>query len=167
MSVVIRRAQKSDYQEIWGIFSDIVSKGETYAFPTDTGREEAIALWLTAPSKTFVAVLDNKVIGTYYIKPNHPGPGSHICNCGYMVLERTRGKGVASAMCEHSQRQALRMGFKGMQFNLVVSTNSDAIRLWKKLGFDIIGTLPKSFNHRKLGLVDAHVMYKWLEPAGE
>ncbi len=167
MSIVIREARKSDYPGIWNIFSSIVSKGETYAFPTDTGMEEAIGLWVISPSKTFVAMIGNKVVGTYYIKPNHPGPGSHICNCGYMVSENARGKGVASRMCKHSQAQALRMGFRGMQFNLVVSTNHDAIRLWKKLGFDIVGTLPKSFNHGKLGLVDAHIMYKWLEPANE
>lgn len=116
------------------------------------------------PSATFVAVdEDDEVIGTYYIKPNQPALGAHVCNCGYIVAENARGHGVAAAMCEHSQREALSRDFRAMQYNLVVSTNEGAIRLWKRHGFEIIGTLPKAFRHLQLGFVDAFVMYKQLE----
>ncbi len=110
-----------------------------------------------------MAVEGGQIIGTYYLKANQPGLGSHVCNCGYAVSEAGRGKGVASAMCEHSQQVGRDEGFRFMQFNLVASSNVGAVRLWQKLGFDIVGTLPGAFNNARLGLVDAHVMYKDLQ----
>ena len=110
------------------------------------------------------AAASGAALGTYYIKPNQPGAGSHVCNCGYIVGEEVRGRGVATLMCEHSQREAIRRGFRAMQFNLVVSTNESAVRLWQKLGYDIVGTLPGAFKLPRQGFVDAYVMYKQLEP---
>ena len=74
-----------------------------------------------------------------------------------------QGQGVAAAMCEHSQREAVRLGFLAMQFNLVVSTNDRAVRLWQRLGFAVVAHLPGAFRHQKLGLVDALVMFKTLK----
>ena len=65
-------------------------------------------------------------------------------------------------MCAHSQREALSRGFRAMQFNFVVSTNEQAVRLWQRNGFEIVGTLPGAYRHSKLGYVDAYVMYKRL-----
>lgn len=160
----IRQVRPSDSEAIWSIFHEIVSLGETYPFSPDTSKKEALELWIQKPAATYVAELEGEIAGTYYIKPNQPALGSHVCNCGYMVPLRARGQGVATAMCEHSQAEARRLGFRAMQFNLVVSTNEGAVRLWQKLGFEIVGTLPKAFNHQRLGFVDAFVMYKWLEP---
>ncbi len=84
-------------------------------------------------------------------------------NCGYIVGESARGKGVASLMCQHSQQEAKRLGFRAMQFNLVVSTNKVAVRLWQKCGFEIVGILTGAFKHSRYGFVDAFVMYKQLE----
>ncbi len=138
--------------------------GETYAFSTDISEKEAHQDWIEIPSATFVAVDENgNNLGTYYIKPNQPGLGSHVCNCGYIVTGKARGKGIASSMCEHSQIEAVARGFRAMQYNLVVSTNEGAIRLWKRHGFDVIGRLPKAFRHAQLGFVDALVMYKQIE----
>jgi L-amino acid N-acyltransferase YncA len=163
MSLTIREARESDHDAIWSIFSGIVSRGDTYPFAPDTGTGEALDLWLNKPTATYVAELEGAVVGTYYIKPNQPELGAHVCNCGYMVSEAVRGQGIGAAMCQHSQDEARRLGFLAMQFNLVVSTNERAVRLWKGLGFEIVGTLPRAFQHRSLGLVDAYVMYKWLE----
>ena len=162
--LTIREAKKSDCDDIWTIFHEVVSKGDTYSFSTETDRKKALEIWIEKPAATYVAELDGKVVGTYFIKPNQPGLGAHVCNCGYMVAESARGRGVATAMCLHSQAEAQRMGFLGMQFNFVVSTNAGAVRLWQKLGFNIVGTLPKAFNHKRFGLVDAHVMFKWFLP---
>ena len=164
MSVSIRRATGADFEQIWAIFRPIIKAGETYAFDPDTTREQAYRLWMEAPLQTFVAELNEQVVGTYYIKPNQPALGAHVCNCGYMVAGSARGQGVATLMCEHSQTVALKLGFKAMQFNLVVATNTGAIRLWQTLGFDIIGRLPGAFRHRSKGWVDAFVFYKWLDP---
>jgi ribosomal protein S18 acetylase RimI-like enzyme len=116
------------------------------------------------PAATFVAQgAGQRVLGTYYLKPNQPTLGAHVCNCGYVVAEQARGQGIASAMCEHSQSEARALGFRAMQFNLVVSTNEGAIRLWRKHGFAVVGVLPGAFRHARLGYVDALVMYKQLE----
>ena len=145
--MTIREATASDFDKIWPIFYEVVSAGETYAYPRDTSKEQAERLWIDSPRKTFVAEENKEILGTYYIKTNHSEPGSHVCNCGYMVLSNARGKGLATAMCEHSQRVALELGYKAMQFNVVASTNKGAIRLWTKLGFETVGRLPKAFNH--------------------
>jgi RimJ/RimL family protein N-acetyltransferase len=160
----IRKAEQSDNDDIWAIFHEVVAKGDTYAFSPQTGRKEALEIWTLKPAVTYVAELDGKAVGTYFIKPNQPALGAHVCNCGYMVTKLARGRGVATAMCLHSQAEAGRMGFLAMQFNFVVSTNEGAVRLWQKLGFRIVGTLPRAFNHKRFGLVDAHVMFKWFEP---
>jgi ribosomal protein S18 acetylase RimI-like enzyme len=112
---------------------------------------------------TYVALDQGKIVGTYHIKPNHPALGAHVCNVGYMVSSNARSRGIGRAMCEHSQIEARKLGFRAMQFNLVVTTNTGAIKLWQDLGFSIVGTLPKAFRHKKRGLVDAFVMYKLLE----
>lgn len=138
--------------------------GETYAFAPDIGEDEAYRAWVSAPRATYVAVDgESDILGTYYIKANQPGLGSHVCNCGYIVAEAARGRGVASAMCEHSQQEAVARGFRAMQYNLVVSTNEGAVRLWRRHGFAIIGTLPGAFQSPTRGFVDAHVMYKTLQ----
>ncbi len=117
---------------------------------------------IATPRKTFVAEENDEILGTYYIKTNQTGPGSHVCNCGYMVSSKARGKGLVTAMCEHSQQIAKELGYKAMQYNSVASTNEGTVRLWIKLGFETVGTLPKAFNHPLKGYVDALVMYKWL-----
>jgi len=159
----IREAAVSDYQLIWELFSEVVSAGDTYAYSPDTTRSEAIHIWVDSPLATYVALLDGEVVGTYTIKPNQPALGAHVCNCSYMVAAAARRRGVGTLMCRHSQQEAIRLGFRAMQFNLVVSTNEEAVQLWKKLGFNIIGTLSKSFSHKEDGFVDSFVMYKWLE----
>ena len=158
----IREAAADDFEQIWPIFHEIVRAGDTYSYDRDIGKDEARRQWMALPDRTYVAEVDGAVLGTYYIKKNHQGPGSHVCNCGYMVSGAARGRGLASAMCEHSQEVARGMGFKAMQFNLVVETNEGAARLWQKLGFKIVGTIPRAFEHPRLGYVGAHVMFKWL-----
>ena len=159
----IRHATKNDFEKIWPIFHEIVSAGETYGYERDTSKEQAWRLWMELPRKTFVAEEDGEILGTYYIKTNNAGPGSHVCNCGYMVPSKARGKGIATAMCEHSQELALELGYKAMQFNFVAASNAGAVRLWTKLGFETVGRLPKAFQHPTEGYVDALVMYKWLK----
>ena len=160
----IRPLAEQDWTAIWRIMEPVFRAGETYPFSPDITEDEAYMAWAETPSGTFVAADEHdNVLGTYYLKPNQPALGAHVCNCGYIVDDNARGKGVASAMCEHSQREAVARGFRAMQYNLVVSTNEGAIRLWKKHGFEVIGTLPQAFHHSRLGFVDALVMYKQLD----
>ncbi len=159
---VIREAVAADFDFIWPIFHEIVSSGDTYAFSVETTRVQAEKLWLDVPEKTFVFEKNSEILGTYYLKTNQAGPGSHVCNCGYMVSSAARGQGLATSMCQHSQKIAKQLGYKAMQFNSVAATNIGAIRLWHKLGFETVGRVPKAFNHPEQGYVDILVMYKWL-----
>lgn len=157
----IREATDEDFKKIWPIFREIAAAGETYALPRDIDKAEAKAIWLDTPRKTYVLEENGEILGTYYIKTNQAGPGSHVCNCGYMVSAAARERGLATALCEYSQDIAKQMGYKAMQFNFVASSNEGAVRLWQKLGFSTVGRLPKAFNHPEKGYLDALVMYKW------
>ncbi len=159
----IRVAEDKDFEAIWPIFHEVVSGGDTYAFSPNTRPEEAYQLWMKLPTTTYVATEDEEVVGTYYIKPNQPGLGSHVCNAGFMVAASARGQGIGRKLGEHAMKQAKIQGFKAMQFNFVVSTNEQAVKLWKSLGFTIAGTLPNAFNHQQLGWVDLYVMYQWFD----
>jgi L-amino acid N-acyltransferase YncA len=161
-ALVLRPAEAADWPAIWPFFRLIVEAGESYPYPSDMPEPEARVVWMEAPAATYVAERGGQVVGSYYIKLNQLGRGSHVCNCGYMVDPAARGGGVATAMCLHSQDEARRLGFLAMQYNLVVSTNEAAVHLWRKLGFEEVGVLPRAFDHARLGLVDALVMYRWL-----
>lgn len=161
---MIREITKGDFELFWPTFESIIQAQESYAFDPAMSFDDAYHLWCVVPAKTFVYEENGQILGSYYIKPNAMGPGSHVCNCGYMVADAARGKGVARQMCEHSQEVAVRLGFAAMQFNAVVSTNEVAVKLWQKLGFTIIGTLPKAYRHGTLGYVDSFIMYKSLRP---
>lgn len=163
MTMIIRPATLADFEQIWPILRDIAATGETYAWPRDVSREQAQALWMGAPGQwVSVADEDGNILGSSYIKPNQMGGGAHVCNAGYAVAESARGKGVAAALCEHSQALAREHGFAAMQFNFVVASNVAAVHLWTRLGFETVGRLPGAFLHPSLGYVDALVMFKKL-----
>jgi GNAT superfamily N-acetyltransferase len=160
--ITIRRAAAGDFAAIWPIIGEIFSRGTTYSFPPDLSPEEGRRLWMDVPRATYVAEEDGLIVGTYFLKPNQPGLGSHVANAGYAVSSAARGKGIGRQLCLHSLGEAKALGFKAMQYNFVVSTNRTAVRLWQACGFTIAGTLEKAFDHREKGLVDVHVMYQWL-----
>ncbi|MCH1926963.1 GNAT family N-acetyltransferase [Shewanella sp. C32] len=160
---MISTLTREQFAQFWPTFQAIVQAEQTYAYAADITEAEAYHLWCEIPQYSFAWVENGQVLGIYYLKANAMGPGNHVCNCGYMVSVAARGKGIARKMCQHSQQQALAAGFTAMQFNCVVSTNEVAVTLWQKLGFDIVGTLPKAYRHGELGLVDCYVMYKTLK----
>lgn len=158
-------AHESDWAEIWPIFREVVCGGDTYMFSPDMGEDAARSAWMfdgTGRHVTFVARLNGTAVGTAFIKPNAPGLGDHIANGGWMVSPVTQGLGVGRGLAEFAIEHARSLGFHGMQFNAVVSTNAPAIKLWKSLGFEIVGTVPDAFRHSKLGLTPIHIMFKTL-----
>jgi L-amino acid N-acyltransferase YncA len=158
----IRPALNADHDAIWNIFHEIIAAGDTYAFDPQMPREEALAYWFRADTHTYIAERNGGVVGTYILRPNQSGPGSHVANAAFMVAPDAEGAGVGRRMAEHCLSEARRMGFRAMQFNFVVSTNNRAIPLWDQLGFKIVGTLPGAFRHPKKGYVDVYVMYRSL-----
>lgn len=161
--IQIRPATSADIDAMWTIFSAHVSAGETYPFELDTTREAVQAYWLGHGATCRVAALGERVLGMYRLVPNQPGRGRHVANASYMVSPAAQGVGIGRLLGEHSLVEARSQGYLAMQFNYVVSTNTAAIMLWKKLGFSIVGTLPKAFRHKRLGHVDAYVMYQLLQ----
>jgi len=161
--VQISEVTKSDFELFWPVFKEVVIAQETYAFDADIDFESAYNLWCLSPQKAYVIKEDGLVLGSYYIRANASGPSSHISNCGYMVSPQSRGKGIARKLCLHSQQIAIELGYSAMQFNSVVSSNEIAINLWIKLGYKVIGTIPKAYNHKKLGLIDSFIMHKQLK----
>ena len=147
---------------MWEIFHAVVAGGDTYAFAPDTPRADAIAYFHGPGITSFVVDINGRVLGMYKLIPNRRDRGSHVANASFMVHPTAQGMGLGRAMGEHCLAAARQAGYQAMQFNFVVSTNTAGVALWKKLGFEIVGTLPSAFNHSRLGLVDAYVMHRFL-----
>ena len=145
----IRHATGKDREAIWQIFHAVVSQGDTYAFDPDISRQQALTYWFGSKTRCYVALSEQKIVGTYILKANQPGLGSHVANAGFMVAPWAQGRGIGRGMAEHCLHEAKRLGYRAMQFNFVVSTNTTALRLWKNLEFKIVGRLPGAFRHRR------------------
>jgi ribosomal protein S18 acetylase RimI-like enzyme len=156
----IRAAEITDRDAIWAILEPVLRAGETYTLPRDISCDDAMAYWHRADHEVFVAEDSGRIVGTYLLRANQAGGGSHVANCGYMTSPAAQGRGVARAMLEHSLDRARARAFRAMQFNFVVSTNERAIKTWRAYGFEIVGRLPSAFNHPRHGFVDALVMYR-------
>jgi ribosomal protein S18 acetylase RimI-like enzyme len=181
----IRPATDADRDAVWNIFHNVVAAGDTYALDPNISREDGLAYWFAPGTHTYVAQIDGEFVGeadsfpgtarlsptakqshviagTYILRPNQSGRGSHVANAGFMVPASVRGQGIGRTMAEHCLSEARRLGFRAMQFNYVISTNIAAIRLWQDLGFEIVGTLANAFSHPNKGYVDVYVMYRSL-----
>jgi L-amino acid N-acyltransferase YncA len=160
----IRDAVPGDWPQIWPFLRDIVRAGETYTWPRDETEEGAKQIWMAAtrPNRTLVAVEGDTVLGTAKMGPNHRGPAAHIANASFMVAPEHGGKGVGRALGQRVIDQARADGFRAMQFNAVVETNTAAVKLWQSLGFEIIATLPEGFHHATKGYVGLHIMFRRL-----
>ena len=160
--MLLRKALLKDEDAIWAILEPFIRAGETYPLPRDMDRQTALAYWFSPGHDVFVAEDNGLVVGTYFLKANQKGGGAHVANCGCMTAPHATGRGVARAMCTHSLEHAKERGFRAMQFNFVVSTNERAVRLWQSFDFEIVGRLPRVFEHPTHGFVDALVMYREL-----
>jgi len=181
----IRPATDADGDAIWNIFREIAAAADTYALDPNISRDDALAYWFAPGTYTYVAQIDRESVGeadsfpgtatpsrtanpdhitagTCILRPNQSGGGSHVANAGFMVSASARGQGIGRAMAEHCLSEARRLGFRAMQFNYVICTNTAAIRLWRGLGFEIVGTLANAFRHPEKGYVDVYVMYRSL-----
>lgn len=160
--MTIRPASRADDDALWAILEPVIRAGETYTLPREMTRDQGLAYWFEDGHEVFAAEEDGRVVGTYFLRANQAGGGSHVANCGYMTAREATGRGVARAMCSHSLEVARERGFRAMQFNFVVATNERAVRLWQAMGFEIAGRLPGAFLHPSLGFVDALVMFRSL-----
>jgi ribosomal protein S18 acetylase RimI-like enzyme len=160
--LIIRAARPDDSDAVWAILEPVIRAGETYPLPRGMNQQDASSFWFSRKHEVFVAEQDGQILGTYFLRANQEGGGSHVANCGYVTATWASGQGFARAMCAHSLEHAKARGFRAMQFNFVVSTNERAVRLWKSFGFEIIGRLPEAFLHPSVGYTDAYVMFRSL-----
>lgn len=163
----IREFAPSDWTQVWPIIQEIVREGDTFALDPSLTAEQAHAFWIKdSPGRTVVAVADDEILGTAQMGPNRPGPGEHVATASFMVQMAQRGRGVATALCVDMLDWARCAGYAGVQFNAVVESNHGAVKLYERLGFRIVGTVPGAFRHPELGRVGLHIMYCDLgEPA--
>ena len=159
----IRLAVESDFPAMWPIFQEVISSESTYVFAEDTSYDDAFTYWFGKEVTSYVYEHEGKIAAMYKLIPNQRDLGRHVSNASFMVNSSVGGKGVGRRLGIHCLQEAKKAGYKAMQFNFVVATNTGAVSLWKKLGFSIVGTLPKVFAHKELGLVDAYVMHRFLD----
>ena len=155
----IRPFESADWPGIWVLLEPVFRAGETFPHDPSITEAEARTLWVEQSQAVLVALdASDNVVGSYYLRPNSLSLGAHVANAGYVVAEHCRRQGIGSRLCQHSLQAARRLGFRAMQFNLVVCTNTAGLRCWERNGFQVVGTLPGAFRHQRLGYVDALVM---------
>lgn len=160
--IEIRKATPADEDVVWQIIKEVIAGGDTYVFDPSSSKEKMLAFWCGPDRYTYVAILDQKIVGSFMLKDNQPDSGSHIANGAYMVSSSASGQGIGRTMGEWSIEEARKLGYKAMQFNFVIKSNERAVKLWQSLGFEIIGEIPEAFNHKQNGLTNAYIMYKRL-----
>ena len=160
--IKITPATSADEERIWALLQPVFSAGDTYAVDPLIDRDAAIAYWMEADKTAFILRFEGQAVGTYYIRPNQPGGGAHICNCGFITAPSARGKGVARRMLDHALIEAKQQGYRAMQFNFVLASNQRALAIWQRNGFATIGRIPQAFLHPKQGYVDALILHRSL-----
>lgn len=162
--MLVRPIEDADWAGFFPVLREVVAAGETYAYPEGLTSQEARALWVEAPpGVTVVAVGDaGSVLGSAKAGPNRPSRGSHVATASFMVAPTARRQGAGRALGEWVLGWAREQGYAAMQFNAVVETNTAAVRLWRELGFDVVGTVPRAFDSASHGLVGLHVMHRYL-----
>ena len=161
-NIEFRRATEADKPAIWLIIKAVIATGDTYVYPPDSTEEEMMTTWFLLEKHNYVAVIDGEVVATFWLRANQPGLGSHVANAAYMVSPHAKGRGIGKQMALWSLDEARRLGFSAMQFNFVVKSNENAVALWQKIGFEIIGEIPDAFDHVQNGMTNAYIMYRKL-----
>lgn len=161
--MTIREARVDDFETIWPIFREVVEAGETNTYSKGISKAEANNFWFEVPRKIYVFEKEGKILGAYQLKTNQVGPGSHVCDCFYMVSSTARGQGLGTDMCIHSQQIAVELGYEAIQFNYVSISNEEAVKLWIKLGFKTVGRIPRACKLHDHKYSDVLIMYKWLK----
>ncbi|MFG1884103.1 GNAT family N-acetyltransferase [Micromonospora sp. NPDC049102] len=158
--MLIRTFTEQDWSQVWPIVGDVIRAQETFTYDPRMTADEAYDIWVeTPPGRTVVAVDGGRVLGSAKMGANRPGPGAHVSTASFLVAADARGRGVGTALCRDALTWARDQGYAGMQFNAVVETNRTAVELYRREGFDVVGTVPGAFRHRTLGRVGLHVMY--------
>ena len=156
-------AAPDDWPAIWSILRQVAAAGETYCWPRDVPEARVRAIWMAPPPNLTLVLHDGAAVaGTATLHPNQDGPGSHVANASFAVDPRYRGRGVGRRLALATLDRARGEGYRAMQFNAVVETNTGAVALWRSLGFRVLATVPEAFLHPTAGYVGLHLMHRTL-----
>lgn len=161
-NIIIRKSTEKDEDGIWEVLQPIIRGGDVFAFDPKSTRDEIIRYWCAPGNYVYVALENDRILGTFFLRNNQPGLGSHVANAGYAVSPSAMGKGIGKLMAEFSLVEARNLGYLAMQYNIVIKSNEGAVALWKKMGFEIIGEIPDAFRHSTNGMTNAYIMYRKL-----
>ncbi len=158
---VLELLEPDDTAALYAIFQEVV--GIEGYFPNESGSfQEFQSLFFAPGSQVFVCKSNTQgqVVGGFYLKPNFTGRGAHIANAAYMIKSSHRGKGLGTRLVEASLKIASEQGYRAMQYNMVLSNNTRAVELYKKLGFSIAGTIPEAICNADGSYQDGYILHK-------
>ena len=144
--IIVTKYKTSDMVDAMNIWNEVVREG--IAFPQDVELTENDAdNFFQSQSSTGVAVNDEtrEVVGLYILHPNNVGRCGHICNTSYAVKQGKRGLHIGEQLVKHSIDTGRSLGFRILQFNAVVATNTHALHLYERIGFHQLGVIPCGF----------------------
>ncbi len=145
MTEIIKMTE-NELSQCTDIWNSVVLDGNSFP-QTETLDIISARNFFDSQSYTGAAILteNHEVVGVYILHPNNVGRCGHICNASFAVKKDKRGMHIGEAMVKDCITKGRELGFKILQFNAVVRSNTPALELYKKLGFKQLGLIPNGF----------------------
>lgn len=146
MELKIKAYTEADAAAAVKIWNQVVEEGNSFP-QTDLLTEQKGKAFFSGQSFTGLAcdAESGEVVGLYILHPNNIGRCGHLCNASYAVRSNLRGRRIGEALVRHCLEKGKELGFRILQFNAVVQSNTAALHLYQKLGFTRLGTIPSGF----------------------
>jgi DNA-binding MarR family transcriptional regulator len=154
---------QEDEESLYNIFQEIVESGNQVHFECSS-KQEFYRQFLESGSQVFTAHLsERELVGGFTIKPNFSGRSKHVANAVYMIKRIHQGRGIGTLLVKASLEFAKQLGFRAMQFNMVLSENHIALKLYQKLGFNIIGTISRAIKNLDGSYQEGLILHRELD----
>lgn len=158
MEITIERYEEKDLEGVRKIWNEITQKGN--AFPGEEIYDpKGMAEFLAGQTRVTCAKQEGKVVGFYILHPNNVGRAGHIANASFGVSCECRGSGIGEKLVKDCLEKAKQDGFRGLQFNAVVASNTAAITVYRKCGFTTVGMIPGGYRMKDGHYEDIYIMF--------